>query len=137
MKKIINRILFVSKMFLFLFSFLMCFYLFLLMNNYDKFSVLSIILGFLPFFLVLLVFVFSWAFKKGVDNTIFNIVNLLAFIVILFVLIRTFFDKNMVYIVNKKINYYYFHHELPMIKTLLYLILLGNVLMLKRGDLKK
>lgn len=137
MKMIVNKILFGIKMFIFLFCFLMCFYLFLLMNDYDNFNLMSIILGFLPFFLVLIVFVVSWSFKRGIDNFIFNLVNVLAFGVILFILIRTFFDMNMVYIINRKINYYYFKHELPMIKALLYLILFGNVLIIKKKALEK
>lgn len=134
MSKVMSKVLFISKVFFLLVCFAIIFYLFLLMHKYYDFSVGRIILGFIPLFLVLFLFVISFFFRY--NDLYFDLVCNFAFIMFFIIILRTFFDTNMVYLLRGHANYYYFESQLALIKILCYLMMLANVVLLIK-DRKK
>ncbi len=128
MLKIVNKIIFFLKVFLLLFDFIMTFYIMLMMNSYYENEILNIIFVCLPLFLVLIIFVVSFFFKEGDDNTLFNVSSFLALIAILIVEFRTITDQDMVMWEKISINFYYFRNQIKLIKILGYSIFIGNLL---------
>lgn len=127
MHKLINRILFFSKTIILIIDFILTFYITLMMNSNYNNSIIDLIRINFPLLLILIVLVVSFFFKKGYDNTLFNISSLLALITILIIDIRTIFDQNMVMWIKNSINFYYFKNQIKVIKTLGYSIFIGNM----------
>lgn len=135
MVNIIKKVLFFSKMFFFLICFVIIFYLFLLMHEYYNFSTLNIIKGFIPLLFVL--FCFIWSHFLNCKNIYYELVCNIIFIVIFVILLRTFFDVNMVYLLRGYANYYFFETHLRIIKMFCYLILFTNGLLILQRNIKK
>lgn len=129
MLNMINKILFYAKIILLLFDFTITLYIMLMMQDYYGGNIGMIVSTFLPLFLVLIIFVVSLSFKKGSNNTLFNVVCLLAFISIAIIDCRTIFDKNMVLWVRGNLNFYYFENQIGQIRVFSYLIFLGNLIL--------
>ena len=130
MLKILNRIIFFTKVFLLLIDFVLTLYIMLMMNSVYQNEIVSLLFTCLPLFCVLIIFVISFFFKEGDNNTIFNISSLLALITILIITYRTIFDQNMVMWIKSNMNFYYFRNQIKIIKILGYSIFIGNLLII-------
>ena len=130
MLKLINRLLFFSKIIILLIDFVLTLYIMLMMNSIYNNGVLDIIMTCFSLFLILVIFVVSLIFKKGEDNIFFNISSFFALVTILIIDFRTIFDQNMVMWIKGNMNFYYFRNQLKIIKILGYLVFLGNLLVL-------
>ena len=75
MSKLINKILFYSKIVFLLIAFVLTLYILLIRMDTNDLSALSIFPLFIPLLLVLIVFVFSFFLNIGNDNIFFNIVG--------------------------------------------------------------
>ncbi len=128
MLKLLNKILFYSKIIILIIDFIMTLYITLMMNSIYKDNFINLIRINLPFFLILIILVVSFFFKKGEDNIFFNITSFLALTTILIIDIRTIYDQNMVMWIKNSINFYYFRNQIKVIKILGYTIFLGNIL---------
>ena len=128
--KILNRIIFFTKVFLLLIDFVLTLYIMLMMNSVYQNEIVSLLFTCLPLFCVLIIFVISFFFKEGDNNTIFNISSLLALITILIIAYRTIFDQNMVMWIKSNMNFYYFRNQIKIIKILGYSIFIGNLLII-------
>lgn len=129
MKKIINSLLFYSKIIFVLIAFTLMLYIVFSINDYYKRTVVNIVFLCIPMFLVLLMFILSIFNDKVKDNILFNAVSTLAYLAIIIIGYRTIFDQNMVLWIDGKMNFYYFENSLNNIIILNYLILAGNILL--------
>ena len=129
MKKIINSLLFYSKIIFVLIAFTLMLYIVFSINDYYKRTVVNIVFLCIPMFLVLLMFILSIFYDKVKDNILFNAVSTLAYLAIIIIGYRTIFDQNMVLWIDGKMNFYYFENSLNNIIILNYLILAGNILL--------
>ena len=129
MKKIINSLLFYSKIILLLVAFTLTLYIIFSMNAYYQNNAVNILLIGIPLFLVLLMFVLSIFNDNIKDNLLFNLSCFLAIVAIIIIDYRTIFDSNMVLWIDSKMNFYYFSSTLKVVKLLSYLIFIGNILL--------
>ena len=139
MVNMINKGLFYAKIILLLFVFTMTLYIMFMMQDYYGDQIGTLISTFLPLFMVLVIFVVSFFFKEGSNNTLFNVACFLAFLAIAIIDFRTIFDKNMVLWVRGNLNFYYFENQISQIKIFSYLIFLGNLILIykeKKKDIK-
>ena len=139
MKELINKILFYLKLIFLLISFSIIMYiLFMMYDDYNT-GIISILLMFIPLFLVLVIFVVSFFFKEGHNHTMFNVASFLSLLAIFIISFRTLFDKNMVLWAKDGMNYYFFQNQMMQIKILCYAIFLGNILLIyqEKKDLKE
>ena len=88
---------------------------------------------FIPFAFVLVMYMAN-LFKKNKyvnDNLFFNFVSFITFVVIIIICLRSLFDTNMVlwHKYNTDFNPAYFADNIPLIKSLLYMIGGANVLL--------
>ena len=97
MDKLINKILFYAKVIFLLIAFVITLYIMLMKTDIIKSSILSILPLFIPMFIVLTVFIFSFFLGYANDNMFFNIACVLVLLAIIIIDYRTIFDKNMVY----------------------------------------
>ena len=128
MVNLINKILIYIKIILLLIVFTVTLYILLLRMDYNELSVLSLLPMFIPLFLVLVGFVFSYFLNKGNDNIIFNISSVLVLIAIIVILYRTLFDSNI--ISQYTINLNYFDNYTFKIETILYLTFIANLMII-------
>ena len=128
MVNLINKILIYIKIILLLIVFTVTLYILLLRMDYNELSVLSLLPMFIPMFLVLVGFVFSYFLNKGNDNIIFNISSVLVLIAIIVILYRTLFDSNI--ISQYTINLNYFDNYTFKIETILYLTFIANLMII-------
>lgn len=88
---------------------------------------------FIPFAFVLVMYIANLFMKNKhiSDNLFFNFVSVLAFVVIIIVCLRSLFDTNMILWskYNIEFNPAYFADNIPLIKSLLYMIGGANVLL--------
>ena len=95
------------------------------------------IYNFIPFVLLFILFAINLMFKqkKVIECTFYNITCCLVFIMILFSVYRTFFDRNMVAMIRLgyDINFNYFADMIAPIKAMLYILCLSNVLFIFIG----
>ena len=126
MHSLINKMFFYGKTILHIIVFCLVLYIMLMMQDYYKDKILTLITTFIPMLLVLSVFIISFFFDKGNKNVFFNIANFFALLSISLICFRTLFDKNMIMGIKENINYYYFQNQLVQIKILSYMIFLGN-----------
>ena len=120
MKKIMNNILVWFKYFFLIIIFIFVLYFMLLMKEYYNASIKDIVLVFIPFFLLTMISVFAFFLKKE-SNLVVNMMIILAFITIAFILSRAYFDSNMINLIGSKANYFYLKIHLGIIKNLCYL----------------
>lgn len=137
MLKVVNRILFFSKIIILLFDFSLTLYIMLMLNSSREGELLNLFLTCIPIFLTLVIFVISFFFHKGTDNVIFNSCSLLALIAIFIIDFRTLFDQNMVMWVKDNINFYFFRNNVSLIKMLCYMIFIGNIILINNDYIKE
>ena len=113
MTRILNGILSILKVILLLVCFVFTF--FIVVNMYrrlDK-NIVEAISNFIPFILLFILFAINLIFRqKSVNKCFFyNVTCCLVFIMILFAVYRTFFDRNMVVMIRLgyDINFNYFN----------------------------
>ena len=135
MNKIINKILFYVKVIFLLIAFVVTLYIMLMKNDINGSSMLSLISLFIPLLAVLTVFVFSLFLNNGNDNMFFNICCVLVLIAIIIIDYRTIFDKNIVS--QYKLNIIYFDGQIMHIKIMLYLIFIGNLMLVFKEKKEK
>ena len=137
MIKLINKILFYTKVIFLLIAFIITLYILLMRMDINNSSILSIIPLFIPLFGVLCVFVFSFFLNKGDNNLLFNIGCVLVLLTIIIIDYRTLFDNNIISIT--KINLNYFDGQTMRIKIILYLTIIGNIMLIikEKKDFKK
>lgn len=128
MDKVINKILFYTKIILLLVAFIITLYILLIKVDTYKESALSIISLFIPMLLLSIVFVFSLFLNVGKNNLFFNIACVLVLLSIIVIDYRTIFDGNI--ISKTKFNMYYFDLFVNKIKIMLYLTFISNVLLI-------
>lgn len=128
MVKLINRILFYTKVVFLLIAFIITLYILLMRMDYNDSNALSIMPLFIPLFGVLSVFVFSFFLNKGDNNLLFNIGCVLVLLAIIIIDYRTMFDKNIISISEIKFNY--FDSQSMRIKIMLYLTFVGNLMLI-------
>ena len=133
MNKIVNWFLCFLKMLLLLISFVFTFYIIVNMYNRLEKDMIGAIYNFIPFVLLFILFAINLIFKqkKVIECTFYNITCCLVFIMILFSVYRTFFDRNMVAMIRLgyDINFNYFADMIAPIKAMLYILCLSNVLL--------
>ncbi len=137
MLKVINRILFFTKIIILLFDFSLILYIMLMLNSNREGELLNLFLICLPLFLTLITFVVSFFFHKAADNVIFNFCSLLALIAIFIIVFRTLFDQNMVMWAKDNINFYFFKNNVLLIKVLCYMIFIGNIILINNDYIKE
>lgn len=134
MTKIVNGILSFFKMFLLLISFVFTFYIVVNMYRRLEKNVIDAIFNFVPFLILFLLFSINFIFKqKSVNNCLFyNVTCCLAFTMILFVIYRTLFDRNMIAMIRLgyDINFNYFADIIAPMRAILYMLCLSNVLLI-------
>ena len=128
MTKLINRILFYTKVVFLLIAFIITLYILLMRMDINGSSILSLLPMFIPLFGVLCVFVFSFFLNKGDNNLFFNIGCVLVLLAIIIIDYRTLFDNNIISVT--KININYFDGQIIRIKLILYLTIIGNILLI-------
>lgn len=134
MTKIVNGVLSFFKMFLLLISFVFTFYIVVNMYRRLEKNVIDAIFNFVPFLVLFLLFSINFIFKqKSVNNCLFyNVTCCLAFTMILFVIYRTLFDRNMIAMIRLgyDINFNYFADIIAPMRVILYMLCLSNVLLI-------
>lgn len=128
MIKLINKILFYTKVVFLLIAFIITLYILLMRMDIDNSNILSVLPLFIPLFGVLTVFVFSFFLNKGNDNLIYNISCVMVLLSIIVIDYRTLFDNNIISIT--KINLNYFDGQTMRIKLILYLTIIGNLMLI-------
>ena len=127
MTKLINKILFYTKVVFLLIAFAITLYILLMRMDINELSVFSIFPLFIPLLLVLIVFVFSFFLNIGNDNIFFNLTCVLVLLSIIIIDYRTIFDSNI--ISSVKININFFERQINKIQIMLYLIFISNILL--------
>ena len=128
MDKIINKILFGTKIICLLVAFTITLYILLIRMDTYELSVLSIIPLFIPMLLLLITFVFSLFLNIGKNNIFFNIACVLVLLAIIVIDYRVLFDHNIISKTN--INLYFFDLASNKIKVMLYLSFISNILLM-------
>ena len=132
MKNILNSFFYYLKFLLLLGAFSLSLYIMIGMCYGVNRSIISVIFLFLPFILLLLLFMFNKIMKHDIvnKNIFYNLTCSLAFSVIIFVALRAIFDKGMVlnYVMGYNINFNYFNDFLLFMQVLLYGLIAGNCL---------
>ena len=136
MIKIWNKILYYTKTIILLICFSLVLYIAFSINSYYGYGLWYLFRIFMPLLLVLIVFVVSFFFNSGQDETIFNLGCVLALIAISIIALRSILDTNMVVWIRGKMNFYFFENQLLQIKILCYLMFLGNLLIIYKEKRK-
>ena len=135
MNKLINKVLFYSKIIFLLISFVLTLYILFMKMDVSGNSILSVIPLFIPLFAVLTIFVFSFFLNIGNDNTFFNIGCVLVLFAIIVIDYRTLFDNNIISPYKIKVNY--FDTQVIRIKIMLYLTFIGNLMLIYKERKEK
>ena len=128
MEKLINKILFCIKIIFLIIAFVVTLYILLVRMDVNELSITSVLSIFIPLFLVLTVFVFSFFLNIGNDNIIFNLTCVMVLLSIIFIDYRTVFDHNI--ISNAAINLNFFEIQTNKIIIMLYLMFISNILLI-------
>ena len=133
MFKVINKILFYTKIVLLLISFSLSLYLSFMRMDFMSSNILAIVPFFIPFFMLLILSVVGFAFDKGNKNLLYNLSCVLSYTSIILISLRSLFDKNIIQY-GTTINYSFFaNHEIK-IKLLLYLMIIVNFILIFKKD---
>ena len=114
-----------------------------IMTTYSRLnkSLLEAVGVFIPFALVLIVFIVSMIMNSKLANSklLFNFVSCLVFVVTIIIGLRSMFDKNMLLYYKYQINFNptFFADNLSAIEFMLYMIFAANVLLIICDLLKK
>ena len=134
MKGLINGLLVVCRWILFFAAFGITFYIILSMYDRVGKSLIEAIDLFIPYFLLLILFMIDIFMKKAPvnKNIFYNLTCCLAFTTIVIIGLRAIYDKNMVLneIMGYGINFSYFSDFLSFMQILLYGLSLANILFL-------
>ena len=126
--KTINKIFFYLKIFLLLIAFSFSLYILFMRMDFMSSSILSILPTFIPFLVLLIIFVITMFNNKG-NKLYYNVASTLAFIAIIIITFRTIFDKNIIaYPASINLNFY--SAQEGKVKILLYLMIIGNIVLL-------
>ena len=126
---LINKILFYIKVFLLILAFSFASYICFIKMDTMSSNLLAILPIFIPFLTLVILFVFNMFYDKGNKNLGYNICCTLAFLAIIIVSLRTIFDQNII-TYPSIVNLSYFNLYEVRIKVLLYLLILGNIMVL-------
>ena len=134
MSKILSRLFNALKYLLLVVSFILILYGVMVMyKRLDK-SMLEAIPLFIPFVLVLTIYIVNIFVKSNIirDNLLFNFTSVLIFIAIIIIGVRAKYDTNMLVFYKYGINYnpLYLSDNLSTIKTCLYVLFASNLLFL-------
>ena len=135
MIKLLNKILFYTKIVVLLIAFVITLYILLIRMDTNGLSALSIFPLFIPLFLILITFVFSFFLNVGNDNLFFNLSCVLVLLAIIIIDYRTIFDGNI--ISNTKIKLNFFDLQTSKMKIMLYLTFISNILLMFYEKKKK
>ncbi len=128
MVKIINKILFYSKIVFLLIAFVITLYILLIRMDTYGLSPLSIFPLFIPLLLVLIAFVFSFFLGIGNDNLFYNLACVLVLLAIIVIDYRVVFDNNIISKTTVNLNFFDLHTT--KIKIMLYLTTVSNILLM-------
>ena len=137
MIQLINRVLFYGKTILLLISFSLVMYISFSWCDYYNYSLINILSIFIPFLMVLIIFVVSYFFNNTNNDLIFNLGCFLSLLGIIIISLRTILDTNMILWVKGNMNFYFFESQLKQIKILCYLIFIGNLLIIYKERKEK
>lgn len=141
MKKIFNLLFYVLKFLLLIGAMGLTLFILIRMSIRLEKNMLSILPIFIPFVLLLIIFMINMFLKQEsvTGNLFYNLTCCLVFSVIVFVGIRSIIDTNMV--LNGKygygINFNFFDNFIPYIKIMLYGLFIGNLFYMIRFKDKK
>jgi len=134
MIKIVNTIFSFLKVLLLLVSFVFSFFIIINMYRRLEKDMIDAIFNFIPFVLLFILFAINIIFKqKSVNNCFFyNVTCCLVFMMLLFAIYRTFFDRNMVVMIRLgyDINFNYFADVIAPMRAMLYILSVSNVLLM-------
>lgn len=131
MKRAFNLLFYILKFLLLIAAICITLFILIRINIRLEKSIASILPLFIPFILLLILFIVNMMFKQeGVTKNLFyNLSCCLVFITIVLVGIRAMFDTNMV--LNQKygygIDFNYFDNFISYIKIMLYGLFIGNI----------
>ena len=132
MKKIINSILSVLKYLLLMAAFSLTLFIILKLNDRLEKSMVESISVFIPFGIMLLLFILNFALdKKSVtDNLFFNLTCCLVFSANIVVCLRSIFDKNMLFngIQKMGINFNFFNDYLSFNKIMFFGLIIADLI---------
>ena len=142
MKKMINGMFYILKFLLLICAFGLSLFIIIRMNVRLEKNILSEWPVFLPFLLLLVVFLINIIFnqKNVTSNLFYNITCCLVLATVILVSLRAVFDENMV--LNQKygygIDFNFFDNFIAYIKIMFYGLVIGNIFfMFKEKDSKK
>lgn len=140
MTKGINIVISIFKVFLLLISFAFMFYVVLsIYDRLDK-SLFEAIDIFLPYLVIFILFILNYVLKQKmvIDNMFYNLTSCLVFIVLIFISYRSMFDNYMLisYRNDSNINFQFFSDTISVVKSLLYLLIGSNILLMFSKDEK-
>ena len=134
MIKIVNTIFSFLKVLLLLVSFVFSFFIIINMYRRLEKDMIDAIFNFIPFVLLFVLFAINIIFKqKSVNNCFFyNVTCCLVFMMLLFAIYRTFFDRNMVVMIRLgyDINFNYFADVIAPMRAMLYILSVSNILLM-------
>lgn len=137
MIKIVNTIFSFLKVILLLVSFVFSFFIIINMYRRLEKNMIEAIFNFIPFVLLFILFSINIIFRqKSVNGCLFyNVTCCLVFLMLLFSVYRTFFDRNMVVMIRLgyDINFNYFADVIAPMRAMLYILSLSNVLLMLDG----
>lgn len=136
MTKIIDKTIFYLKIFFLLIAFSFTLYISLMKMDTASSNMLTILPIFIPFLILLIIFVAGLFFDWKESNIYSNLISILALIPIIVITLRTIFDKNIIPY-PAGINLGYYNMLEGKIKMLLYLMIIGNTCLLYRQKIKK
>lgn len=126
MLKFINKVFFYLKIIFLLIAFSFALYIAFMKMDFTSSNMLTILPVFIPFFILLILFVFDLFLDWKDYNLYCNAVSTLSFITITIITLRTVFDKNIV-ASSSLINFGFYDMQEGIIKALLYLMIIGNI----------
>lgn len=136
MKKIFNALFYIIKLPLLIAAFGLTLFVLIRMNIRLNKDISSIIFEFIPFILLLILFIVNILFKQdGIrKNLFYNLTCCLVLSTIVFVSLRSILDTNMV--LNAKygygIDFNFFDNFIPYIKIMLYGLSIADILFMFR-----
>lgn len=142
MKKILNYIFYIFKFLLLICAFGLSLFIIIRMNVRLEKNILSDLPVFIPFLLLLVVFIINIIFnqKSVTSNLFYNITCCLVLATVILVSLRAILDENMV--LNQKygygIDFNFFDNFIAYIKIMFYGLVIGNIFfMFREKDNKK
>ena len=130
MKKVLNMILLILKFPLFFAAFILT--LIIMFNMYDRVdkNIVEGLYIFIPYLIVIVLFVINLYQKKVRENIYYNLTSCLVFIVTIIVCLRALFDKNMLLneIMGYNINFSYFGDYISFMNIFMYGLIVSNIL---------